>query len=109
MGSMVFKWIKKLSRSPKRYRDDSALIAVTQQVAAAALTATPPPVRTMAPPPARPAEITSEMIAQRAYEIWVRKGRPAGTADQDWLDAEAQLRAELHSRCDYDTLSNQSR
>lgn len=38
-------------------------------------------------------EITQETIAQVAYEIWQRKGRPEGQTLQDWLDAEAQLRA----------------
>jgi hypothetical protein len=39
-------------------------------------------------------EIPSEKIAQRAYEIWCARGKPMGTAQQDWLDAEAQLRSE---------------
>ncbi len=40
-------------------------------------------------------EIPWERVAQRAYEIWVRKGRPADTQVPDWLAAEAELRAEL--------------
>ena len=43
------------------------------------------------------ADIPREKIAQRAYEIWVAKGKPAGTSHQDWLEAEAQLRAERQS------------
>jgi PAS domain S-box-containing protein len=31
-------------------------------------------------------------IAARAYEKWVRRGRPPGTELQDWLEAEAELR-----------------
>lgn len=31
-------------------------------------------------------------IAARAYENWVRRGRPPGTQLQDWLEAEAELR-----------------
>jgi hypothetical protein len=45
------------------------------------------------PPPA-PVEITMEKIAQRAYEKWCERGRPEGSAERDWLEAEAELRAE---------------
>jgi hypothetical protein len=40
------------------------------------------------------AEITEEMIARRAFEIWERAGRPSDQSDQNWREAEAQLRAE---------------
>jgi hypothetical protein len=33
-------------------------------------------------------------VAVRAYENWVKRGRPAGTPEQDWLKAEQELRAE---------------
>lgn len=39
--------------------------------------------------------IPSDKIAQRAYDIWVSRGRPDGTAQEDWLTAESQLRAEM--------------
>lgn len=39
-------------------------------------------------------EITHESIAELAYRIWVRHGRLEGKALQDWLQAQAQLRAE---------------
>ena len=38
---------------------------------------------------------THEQIAQRAEAIWRKRGRPAGQDEQNWLEAEAQLRAEL--------------
>ena len=38
------------------------------------------------------AEITHDMIAKRAREIWERKGRPDGQSDQNWLEAGAELR-----------------
>jgi hypothetical protein len=41
--------------------------------------------------PARPRSITHEMIAKRAYEIYV-SGR-GGTADENWRRAENELRA----------------
>lgn len=56
------------------------------------LAAAPPEL--MAGPPVD-GEIPQEKVAQRAFEIWVRKGRPVGTADQDWVQAEAELRVEL--------------
>lgn len=37
-----------------------------------------------------------EQIAQRAYEIWIAKGRPIGQDDQNWREAEAQLLAEAN-------------
>lgn len=30
-------------------------------------------------------------IAQLAYELWVKRGRPEGSPDQDWLRAESEL------------------
>jgi hypothetical protein len=39
-------------------------------------------------------KIPHDKIAMRAYEKWVKRGRPHGTDKQDWLEAEAELRAE---------------
>lgn len=36
---------------------------------------------------------THEQIAKRAYEIWVAKGRPVGLDEENWRQAEAELRA----------------
>ena len=33
--------------------------------------------------------------AQRAYALWEARGRPIGSPQQDWFEAETQLRAEL--------------
>ena len=33
-------------------------------------------------------------IAARAYELWQRRGCPQDSAEQDWIEAEAQLRRE---------------
>jgi hypothetical protein len=55
--------------------------------------------RTTTPPPAAAAKpeivmlVTHDQIAKRAYEIWVRKGRPEGQARQHWRQAEAELKA----------------
>ena len=38
--------------------------------------------------------ISGDDIGRRAHEIWIRNGRPMGTASADWMQAEAELRAE---------------
>lgn len=32
-----------------------------------------------------------ESIAALAYQLWIARGRPHGSHDQDWLEAERQL------------------
>jgi hypothetical protein len=51
-------------------------------------------VRRSSAPPAPPAPITHEMVAKRAYEIWLRKSRGvhSNNSVQNWLEAEAELR-----------------
>jgi len=39
-----------------------------------------------------------ERIRQRAYELYEQRGRFDGAADQDWLRAEAELRATAGKR-----------
>ncbi len=39
--------------------------------------------------------LTHDQIAQRAHQIWEKRGRPAGQDEQNWLEAEAQLKREL--------------
>jgi hypothetical protein len=51
---------------------------------------TPP----LAQPTGMPVKIPHEKIAMRAYEKWCKRGRPHGTDHQDWMEAEAELRAE---------------
>jgi hypothetical protein len=55
--------------------------------------ATPPEAKRSVVPP--PADIPHDKIAARAYEIWVRKGKPHGQDFQNWTEAEAELRAEF--------------
>jgi hypothetical protein len=38
---------------------------------------------------------TYEQIAQRAREIWTKKGCLPGQDEQNWLEAERQLKAEM--------------
>lgn len=53
--------------------------------------ATPTPTQSMPAPSA----VAHEKIAQRAYERWLKRGRPHGTDMVDWLEAEKELRAEM--------------
>jgi hypothetical protein len=43
----------------------------------------------------QPFAIPQEKIAMRAYEKWIKRGRPQGTEMQDWLEAEMELKAEM--------------
>jgi hypothetical protein len=40
--------------------------------------------------------VPHDKIAMRAYDKWCKRGCPAGTDKQDWLEAEAELRAEMN-------------
>lgn len=42
-------------------------------------------------------EITSDIIAARAYTIWEQQGRPNGNDLAHWLLAERQLKQEIRS------------
>lgn len=46
------------------------------------------------PQSASPVRVPHDKIAMRAYEKWVKRGRPHGTDVQDWVDAENELKAE---------------
>jgi hypothetical protein len=41
---------------------------------------------------ARPGSLTREQIAARAYEIYLARGGEHGRAEEDWLQAERELR-----------------
>jgi hypothetical protein len=56
--------------------------------------------RVVTPPQAQPGNmqpltIPQEKIAQRAYEKWIKRGRPQGTEMLDWLEAENELKSEM--------------
>ena len=67
--------------------------------------------RVATPPTAKPVTsnvpIPHDRIAMRAYEKWMKRGCPQGTAFQDWVEAEAELVAE--SRGAHSTMSSPSR
>ncbi len=50
------------------------------------------------PTPVVQVTLNHEQIAQRAFAIWVAKGKPQGQDTQNWSDAENQLRQELARR-----------
>ncbi|MCI0379461.1 MAG: DUF2934 domain-containing protein [Gemmataceae bacterium] len=41
------------------------------------------------------ASVPHEKIAMRAYEKWCKRGCPQGTEQQDWFEAEKELRQEM--------------
>ena len=42
----------------------------------------------------RPEDPGHEDIALRAYSLWEKRGSPIGSPDEDWFQAELELRAE---------------
>lgn len=45
-----------------------------------------------APTELQPRDVSYEEIAQRARQIWAERGYREGFAEQDWLEAEQQLK-----------------
>lgn len=37
-------------------------------------------------------EIREEAISKRAYQLWLERGCPEGSPEEDWLKAESELR-----------------
>jgi hypothetical protein len=59
---------------------------------------TPPAAKPVTPttPPLTPGmHVPREKIAMRAYEKWLKSGCHHGCDQQHWLEAEAELKAEL--------------
>lgn len=110
-NAVIKRIVSAASDDPKK--SDSA--SGTEKVPAPSAKTTdeiPSPFTRQNTPPPRPGltdDIPPEKIAARAFEVWVRKGRPFGTSDQDWLAAEAELKAELMYRPDDDDLPNKPR
>jgi hypothetical protein len=40
-------------------------------------------------------QLPHDRVAKRAYEKWMKRGCPQGTEFQDWVEAEAELKAEV--------------
>ena len=106
---MVFGWFKRgrANRSEPQVADTSlttpASVPEMTPVSAPVAELEPGPVSTLStepttPPPRGLTGVPREKVAARAYEIWLRKGKPPGTEVQNWLEAEAELRAELAAK-----------
>lgn len=110
MFSWLFGEYKK--RVQIRQSDRSERNAVIRRIVTAAASTTPKP--TAAQPnggagevvgpftvgaasvtPTESGGIPRDKVAERAYEIWVRNGRPTGTAERDWQQALRELAAEV--------------
>jgi hypothetical protein len=48
--------------------------------------------------PGHGAGLTREQIAVRAYQLWEARGRPAGTDQEDWFEAERQLQGQAEAQ-----------
>ncbi|MCX5644089.1 MAG: DUF2934 domain-containing protein [Phycisphaerae bacterium] len=59
-----------------------------------ATTTTLRPAGCKAPQAVATVKISREQIAQRAHEIWVKNGCKHGQDEQNWLEAERQLKAD---------------
>lgn len=53
---------------------------------------TPPLSQSNSTPPIK---LAHDKIAMRAYEKWIKRGRPEGTEMQDWIEAESELKSEM--------------
>ena len=47
-------------------------------------------------------------IAKLAHELWVQQGRPSGTSERDWLEAERRLRQSHNSRSSLEKIHEKS-
>lgn len=47
------------------------------------------------PTSTQPIKVPHDKIAMRAYEKWMKRGRPQGTEMQDWMEAENELKTEM--------------
>ena len=66
-------------------------------------TQTHPTTLSLTSSPTSPLTLTNDQIAARAYERYVQRGYQHGEHLQDWLAAEAELRAELGAGTDHST------
>jgi hypothetical protein len=78
-----------VAAAAKRGHKNAEEAAAAQSGAMAPLLATGP-----LPSAAETTRIPQDRIAERAYEIWIRNGRPTGTQERDWQQAIRELEAE---------------
>ena len=58
-------------------------------------TVTPPTAQPVGSSPGTAVRVPREKIAQLAYEKWLKRGRTHGNDLQDWVEAEAELAAQM--------------
>lgn len=88
---------KRAQAKPKAVQPSSSAVS---QVVPAQLSPVPRDNGTphIAAPPQTPADIPEELIAARAYEIWMQRGCPMGQdGAEDWYSAREQLEQERQS------------
>jgi hypothetical protein len=100
----MFQWL--FGDGKKRATDRSERNAVIRRIVTAAANTTPKPksaepagevlgpFTVSADNPADGGGLARDKVAERAYDIWVRNGRPTGTAEHDWQQAVRELAAE---------------
>jgi hypothetical protein len=88
-GTRMLSWFRR-----RRGQSDTSAATVSPITSPAAK----PTPRPAAAGPA--VHVPHDKIEARAYEIWVRKGKPHGQDLQNWAEAEAELRAEFTARPD---------
>jgi hypothetical protein len=91
---------KKKKKSEKKKNKPSAVKLKPRKTVAAPkrkLVAKPIVVAAVLPIP--PLVISYDMIAERAFLIWERKTH-TNYPEQNWIEAEAELRAELNTQTD---------
>jgi len=80
------------ANAPKKTaRTKGATTASISGASAVPASATPTAPAKPNPVPASKPRPTHAEIAKRAFEIWVRKGRPVGRDLENWNDAEREL------------------
>ncbi len=67
----------------------------TSSIRTGGATATAPRPTGTKPGYGKTGAITREQIAQRAHEIWMKRGCKPGEDERNWLEAEKQLKAEM--------------
>jgi hypothetical protein len=71
----------------------NAYLRIGSSVARGSRPATPTP--TAVPPQPEDDQPATDLIAARAYQIFVQRGGEPGNPDDDWQRAEAELRADV--------------
>jgi hypothetical protein len=96
--------VSKHSQARKRparaaYRDPKGDRDRPRATSGSGLSATPVP-EGPAPPdgPGNGSGPAPEQIAVRAYQLWEARGRPAGTDQEDWFEAERQLQGQAEAQ-----------